>query len=619
MFVSLVISLLALVATSSYLWDGGKQDDTMSIGLRRRRLSGINPVDRPIIYTFYDGDASHQTEEQVLLKIWKDEWQNAGWVPRLLTLEDARQHKHFQTLNSMLEQSGKMKKTDYLMFMKWLAMANQPKGGFFTKYDTFPLAWTYHGTMPNGGRLTSFETAGGDNSNIPSLLSASQYEWFRFAWSLVENASRQDSADRRFDQIIKDIYSQSEDTFQIVEDGVLPSLKVLDGKGYSEVTCDAASRAYAIRFSQQDIEKGVLPTGAKGISSTAEEWLAGWRKNCEVHSAASPLSSNKVFQSSTSSKAKGNDAKAENVVQPSLSTSRKPNSNDTKRKNSTEVEIKDSAKTKQQSENNETIIMKHAEEERADKPVIFTFYEDIDSFELTGMRSDDDEQLIQEWARAWQEMGWEPRVLDFSIARKHPEFQIFDQYIKELPFHSFDRIGFYKYLAAGMAGGGWLSDFDTFPLLRSRWSGKGNPTFLPNKGNLTVYELTSDGAMPVPSLMSGTAEEWFRLAKNQVANAREHNAATKWNDMKAIQDMQKKSKGTLVKVEDAVVPGDALLKKMNVESDDCEGLRNKLAIHFSHFSLDQTGRWKTGAEGAKHRADLSRKWTKNYFKACGGV
>jgi len=598
-----MISLLALAVASSYLWDGVKRDKNLFTGLRRRRLSSVESVRKPIIFTFYDGDESSNQEEQVLLKIWKDEWQNAGWIPRLLTLEDARQHSHFQTFNSMLEKAGNVKKANYIMFMKWLAMANQPQGGFFTNYDTFPLAWNYHDEMPHGGRLTLFETAE-YNSSIPSLLSASQYEWFRFAWSLVENANsqnlQQDNADRSFNQMIHDVYNHSEDAFQIVKDGVLPSLKVLDGKGYSEVTCGLASRAYAIRFSQQDVEKGVLPPGAKGISSTAEEWLAGWRKNCEVHSAAPPLSSNKAVQSPTS-------------------VSSKPSSNDTNRENDAEIEKKDSEATKIEAESNEPIVMKHAKAERTDRPVIFTFYEDIDSFELTGMRLDDDEQLIQTWARAWQEMGWEPRVLDFSIARQHPEFQMFDQYIKDLPFHSFDRIGFYKYLAAGMAGGGWVSDFDTFPLLRSRWGGKGNAAFLPNKGNLTVYELTADGALPVPSLVSGTADEWFRLAKNQVANAREHNAESKWNDMKAMQDMHKKSKGTIVKVEDAVVPGDTLLKKMNVNSDDCEGLRNKLAIHFSHFSLDQTKQWKTAAEGAKQRASLSRKWTKNYINACGDL
>jgi len=595
-----MISLLMSAATSSNFRDETDKGENSFKGLRG--LSGASPT-RPIIFTFYDGEASNETEEQVLLSIWKDEWQNAGWVTRILTLEDARQHPHFQTFNSMLDKSEKMQRPDYLRIMRWLAMSNQPQGGFFTNYDTFPLAWNHQDKMPNGGRLTLFETPDGDNGEIPSLISASQYEWFRFAWSLVEH-SHQNNVEWNFNQIIKTLNSQSE----VVHNGVLSSLKVLDGKGYSEETCDLASRAYVIRFSKQDVEKGILPTGANGISSTAEEWLAGWRKNCEVHSASPPLTISKINE---------NDTKMENVVQ--SSTSFKPNTSDSTMANSLRVESKDdsTAGAKMQTGVEEKLVMKHAKAERTDRPVIFTFYEDINSFKETGMRLDDDDELIQTWALAWKEMGWEPRILDFSIARQHPEFELFDKHIKQLPFNSYERIGFYKYLAAGMAGGGWVSDFDTFPLLRSRWGGKGNPEFLPNDGNLTIYELTSEGAMPVPSLVSGTADEWFRLAKNQLANAREHNAESTWNDMKAMQDMYAKSKGNSFKVEDAVVPGDSLLQKMEVDTADCETLKNKLALHISHFSLDKTGRWKTAAEGAKHRANLSRKWTRNYLNACG--
>jgi hypothetical protein len=80
----------------------------------RRRLSdesgSISQTQKPIIYTFYhdyngaDGSGTGMSSEadQVLLKIWHGEWQNAGWIPRILTLEDARQHPHFNTLDGML-------------------------------------------------------------------------------------------------------------------------------------------------------------------------------------------------------------------------------------------------------------------------------------------------------------------------------------------------------------------------------------------------------------------------------------------------------------------------------------------------------------------------------------
>jgi hypothetical protein len=64
-------------------------------------------------------------------------------------------------------------------------MANQPGGGFMADYDTFPLAWVSE-TLPHDGRMTIYEPTG--SGGVPSLLSANQNEWFRFAWALVENA-----------------------------------------------------------------------------------------------------------------------------------------------------------------------------------------------------------------------------------------------------------------------------------------------------------------------------------------------------------------------------------------------------------------------------------------------
>ena len=78
--------------------------------LRRRLLEDFTMKQKPVIYTFYHGfngavgSGTGMTTEadQVLLKIWKGEWSTAGWIPRVLTLEDARQHPHFGTLDTML-------------------------------------------------------------------------------------------------------------------------------------------------------------------------------------------------------------------------------------------------------------------------------------------------------------------------------------------------------------------------------------------------------------------------------------------------------------------------------------------------------------------------------------
>jgi hypothetical protein len=104
--------LLALVPTFVLvvLFNGTSLGGKSIAVLRRRLLEEHTVQQKPVIYTFYHGfngavgSGTGMTAEadEVLLKIWKGEWSTAGWIPRVLTLEDARQHPHFGTLDNML-------------------------------------------------------------------------------------------------------------------------------------------------------------------------------------------------------------------------------------------------------------------------------------------------------------------------------------------------------------------------------------------------------------------------------------------------------------------------------------------------------------------------------------
>jgi hypothetical protein len=260
------------------------------------------------------------------------------------------------------------------------------------------------------------------------------------------------------------------------------------------------------------------------------------------------------------------------------------------------------------------LIMQAALAPRGDKPIIFTFYEYVNEPDHTGMTQGDDRALIQAWARSWQEVGWEPRVLSVDTARQHPEFATFDGFLEGIPFRKFDRICFYRYLAAGVAGGGWVSDFDTFPLNRAKWDGTGDPLFVPNDGDLTVHQMSESGG--VPSLVSGNANEWFRLAKAQVENAKSHSTEPHWSDMKALQDIFQHSGGTFYKMMENVVMGEGVLRNNEIGRDTCTWLQSKLAVHFSHHSMHRTGRWKTPLEASRHRAPVGRNWILQYREAC---
>lgn len=61
-------------------------------------------------------------------------------------------------------------------------------------------------------------------------------------------------------------------------------------------------------------------------------------------------------------------------------------------------------------------------------------------------------------------------------------------------------------------GGGWMCDYDVFPMPNKLKDPDLHPDSprLPYGGKLTVYEYTNAGG--VPSIISGRAEEWDRVA-----------------------------------------------------------------------------------------------------------
>jgi hypothetical protein len=76
----------------------------------RRRLLQSSTNKKPIVHTFYHeynaaagGTGMTTAADQALLKVWVDEWTEAGWNPKILNMEDARQHPQFDTVNKMLD------------------------------------------------------------------------------------------------------------------------------------------------------------------------------------------------------------------------------------------------------------------------------------------------------------------------------------------------------------------------------------------------------------------------------------------------------------------------------------------------------------------------------------
>jgi len=99
--------------------------------------------------------------------------------------------------------------------------------------------------------------------------------------------------------------------------------------------------------------------------------------------------------------------------------------------------------------------------------------------------------IVAAWTKGWTTRGWNPIVLTFRDAAKHPRFDEFSTAIEKLPT-SRDRKRamhrFYRWLALNSAGGGLLVEYDVVPA-----------NFTPAQRSVgeatTLYRATKDSRM----------------------------------------------------------------------------------------------------------------------------
>jgi len=128
------------------------------------------------------------------------------------------------------------------------------------------------------------------------------------------------------------------------------------------------------------------------------------------------------------------------------------------------------------------------------RPIMHTFYE-------KGGGGQDD--LLEVWKDEWEAAGFEAKVLKLEDAKRHPYYEKMEKVISPIFTEKYNQMCYYRWLAMSVAGGGWMCDYDTFPTNFPTDEVKK----LPNEGKFTSFESH------VPSLMSGTAAEWTRVAE----------------------------------------------------------------------------------------------------------
>mmetsp|Transcript_14706 Transcript_14706/g.21000 ORF Transcript_14706/g.21000 Transcript_14706/m.21000 type:complete len:322 (+) Transcript_14706:51-1016(+) len=259
-----------------------------------------------------------------------------------------------------------------------------------------------------------------------------------------------------------------------------------------------------------------------------------------------------------------------------------------------------------------------------EKPVMHTFFE-----RLPG--NDEEEKLLRSWTKAWEDAGFETRILSLNDARKHPSWTeirslVNDNVGREGNEHSklYNEMCYYRWFAmATIEGGGWMSDFDTFPLNFPIHLTKE----LPNGGRFTSQELF------VPSLMSASKEEWNRVAMlvvdaiNDIPIEEEEGAII--SDMYSLRQVFWNSRNGKDKdvhekkalFERGIASGYNYSKKGKV---DCDAVKDKFAAHLSHsYSARaiQEGTYPIKIKKGNNmfRAEASYIYMKAFRKQCKNI
>jgi len=176
---------------------------------------------------------------------------------------------------------------------------------------------------------------------------------------------------------------------------------------------------------------------------------------------------------------------------------------------------------------------------------------------------------------------------------------------------------FFRWVAMTVVGGGFMSDYDTFPL-------QSKPSLmLPNKGALSIY------SNHVPNLVSGSAAEWNRISNVMFENYAENSNQGKqfWSDMREMEklmmfgsnftDIPLGSPETIpIHVlydifDDEDMEENQVINPYDV-NEKCLFLLSFRAIHFSHHGCYLAH----FCNGHKRRPLAARKWHNSWSNEC---
>lgn len=252
--------------------------------------------------------------------------------------------------------------------------------------------------------------------------------------------------------------------------------------------------------------------------------------------------------------------------------------------------------------------------------VVHTFYSRVDT--QYDAENENHDALLANWESAWREMGWEPRVLTMEDAKRHPDYEDFNRALDRLPLDgasgsvgAYNRACYLRWLAMGTVGGGWFADFDTVPLRRPTEKDLQDAT----TGRFNVYHR-----FHVPALVSGSRDEWNRMATLLIESGLDHvnhhrrnddeEEILLWSDMNALQYVVENDLCEC-NVYNKVAEGRFFLNGKPIEPGECWMYRKDIAAHFSHDAM----RFGVLGKGnsISNRDKIMKHWFDMYKEKCG--
>lgn len=271
------------------------------------------------------------------------------------------------------------------------------------------------------------------------------------------------------------------------------------------------------------------------------------------------------------------------------------------------------------------------------RPTVYTYFERIDSSKrTTGMADEQDSDLLLLWKEQWEKAGYAAIILTEQTL-KSPNFEMLGEITKQryestqskleaLPVDDFGKVLFRRWLAMAAIGGGWFSDYDSFPLWNLEHEASIDHAEVaagekyPLKEQMVVYDILS------PTLASGSGIEWLdkleALIEETTKNCPSNNTGHQcfYTDSLAIHSIRADGDAKLAPAKDNKL-ATPFERNDPVSFDDpalcaARGFRKKIAVHFSPQALQRGRHVPPKQRHPRYRSKLAREWLNRWQELC---